>query len=272
VLLMPEGRRCVTSVRIQSKMPSACWPARPARPPILAGGSDLLVRMQGGFVETRSDRRHQGDRRAQARIKANGGRIQHRCCRPLRRAGRKRGPEEGVARRRRGGQADRLEAGAGGAAPSSAISATPRRRPDSVPALIAAGAMALIAGQAGRRTIPVASVPTGPGKNVAGQRRDHRGHPARRAPAALRHAYLRFIPTHGDGLSRWSAPGEPAASMSRVSSRRPRVALGAWRRRCFWWKRPPMSHRHEGDEATRVRLRQGLCGGLPSHRRTSEAQ
>ncbi|HVZ02359.1 MAG TPA: xanthine dehydrogenase family protein subunit M [Dongiaceae bacterium] len=65
---------------------------------------------------------------------------------------------------------------------------------DSVPALVAAGAKAVIVGPKGRRTIPVEQVPVGPGKTSLkkGEIIESLLLPAR--PARSGDAYLRFIP------------------------------------------------------------------------------
>jgi carbon-monoxide dehydrogenase medium subunit len=65
---------------------------------------------------------------------------------------------------------------------------------DSVPALIAAGAMALIAGPGGKRTIPVESVPTGPGKTSLAKGEIIEAILLAGRPPHSGDAYLRFIP------------------------------------------------------------------------------
>ncbi len=65
---------------------------------------------------------------------------------------------------------------------------------DSVPALYAAGATAVIAGSSGRREVPVEQVPTGPGRNSLARDEfivEFRLPPR---PARSGDAYLRFIP------------------------------------------------------------------------------
>jgi len=97
---------------------------------------------------------------------------------------------------------------------------------DSVPALVAAGAKAVVAGPSGKRIIPVEAVADRPGKTVARQGRDHRGDPARQARAAFGRCLLRFIPRTEMGHRGGQRRGEPDARRAwRHNSRR--VALGA---------------------------------------------
>ncbi|MFK0690661.1 FAD binding domain-containing protein [Mesorhizobium sp. IMUNJ 23033] len=65
---------------------------------------------------------------------------------------------------------------------------------DSVPALVAAGAKALVAGPAGRRTIPVETVPTAPGKTSLAKGEIIEAILLDRRPPRSGDAYLRFIP------------------------------------------------------------------------------
>ncbi|RUV74711.1 MAG: xanthine dehydrogenase family protein subunit M [Mesorhizobium sp.] len=65
---------------------------------------------------------------------------------------------------------------------------------DSVPALVAAGAMALIAGPAGRRTVAVEAVPTGPGKTSLAKGEIIEAILLDRRAPRSGDAYLRFIP------------------------------------------------------------------------------
>jgi carbon-monoxide dehydrogenase medium subunit len=65
---------------------------------------------------------------------------------------------------------------------------------DSVPALIAAGARAVIAGPAGRRTVAVEAVPTGPGKTSLAKGEIIEAILLDRRPPRSSDAYLRFIP------------------------------------------------------------------------------
>ena len=82
---------------------------------------------------------------------------------------------------------------------------------DSVPALVAAGAKALVAGPAGRRTIPVETVPTAPGKTSLAKGEIHRGDPARQAPAAFGRCLSAVHSAHGDGYRGGQRRREPDA-------------------------------------------------------------
>ncbi len=65
---------------------------------------------------------------------------------------------------------------------------------DSVPALAAAGAKAVIVGPGGRRTIPVETLPTGPGKTSLAKGEIIEAILLDRRPPGSGDAYLRFIP------------------------------------------------------------------------------
>lgn len=65
---------------------------------------------------------------------------------------------------------------------------------DSVPALVAAGAQAVIVGPAGRRTVPVETIPTGPGRTSLERGEVIEAILLARRPARSADAYLRFIP------------------------------------------------------------------------------
>jgi carbon-monoxide dehydrogenase medium subunit len=97
---------------------------------------------------------------------------------------------------------------------------------DSVPALVAAGAKAVIAGPEGTRTIPVGEVPTGPGRTALRKGEIIEaivlGKPAPRSADA----YLRFIPrTEMDIAVVGAAVNLTLDAEARVSAAR--VALGA---------------------------------------------
>ncbi|TIU80704.1 MAG: xanthine dehydrogenase family protein subunit M, partial [Mesorhizobium sp.] len=128
---------------------------------ILAGGSDLLVRMKGGFIE----------------------------------------PELIVDIKRIGGLADITETADGfriGAAVPCAVlgenKAVRKAWPgaDSVPALVAAGAKAVVAGPSGKRTIAVESVPTGPGRTSLAKGEIIEAILLDKRPEHAGDAYLRF--------------------------------------------------------------------------------
>jgi len=97
---------------------------------------------------------------------------------------------------------------------------------DSVPALIAADAMAVIAGQAGRRTIPVASVPTGPGKTSLAKGEIIEAILLAKRPPNAGDAYLRFIPRTEMDIAVVSAAVNLALDEEGVV-KTARVALGA---------------------------------------------
>ena len=65
---------------------------------------------------------------------------------------------------------------------------------DSVPALVAAGARALVIGPGGRRTIPVEAVPTGPGKTSLAKGEIIEAILLDKRAPRSGDAYLRFIP------------------------------------------------------------------------------
>lgn len=65
---------------------------------------------------------------------------------------------------------------------------------DSVPAMVAAGAMAVVAGPAGKRTIAVESVPTGPGRTSLAKGEIIEAILLDKRPPRSGDAYLRFIP------------------------------------------------------------------------------
>jgi carbon-monoxide dehydrogenase medium subunit len=65
---------------------------------------------------------------------------------------------------------------------------------DSVPAMVAAGARAVIAGPAGIRTVPVEEVPVGPGKTSLGRGEIIVAIEIDKRPPRSGDAYLRFIP------------------------------------------------------------------------------
>ena len=65
---------------------------------------------------------------------------------------------------------------------------------DSVPALVAAGARAMIAGPSGKRTIAVEDVPTGPGKTSLAKGEIVEAIVLDKRPSNSGDAYLRFIP------------------------------------------------------------------------------
>jgi len=159
---------------------------------ILAGGSDLLVRMKGGFIEPDLI----------VDIKAIGGLSEIRQtaegfsigaavpCAVLgeNSALKKAWPGVVEAAKLIGSKQVQGRCTIVG----NLCNASPAA--DSVPALIAAGAMALIAGPGGKRTIPVESVPTGPGKTSLAKGEIIEAILLAGRPPHSGDAYLRFIP------------------------------------------------------------------------------
>jgi carbon-monoxide dehydrogenase medium subunit len=107
---------------------------------------------------------------------------------------------------------------------------------DSVPAMIAAGAIVTMQGPNGRREIPVEQVPAGPGRTNISAGRDRLVSftlPPR--PPGSSDAYLRMIPRTemdiavvGCGVSLTLKDGVCTAA---------RVGSARWRRRCCWSRR-----------------------------------
>ena len=159
---------------------------------ILAGGSDLLVRMKGGFIEPDLI----------VDIKAIGGLSEIRQtaegfsigaavpCAVLgeNSALKKAWPGVVEAAKLIGSKQVQGRCTIVG----NLCNASPAA--DSVPALIAAGAMALIAGPGGKRTIPVESVPTGPCKTSLAKGEIIEAILLAGRPPHSGDAYLRFIP------------------------------------------------------------------------------
>ena len=91
---------------------------------------------------------------------------------------------------------------------------------DSVPALIAAGAIATIVGPKGRREVPVEEIATGPGKTSLGQGRDRRLDLPADAPAAFGRRLSALHPAHRDGHRRGRRRRQPDASTPTAPARR----------------------------------------------------
>lgn len=159
---------------------------------VLAGGSDLLVRMKGGFVEPE----------LVVDIKAISG------------FGDIRETEDGYAIGAAVpcaalGESEMLKKAWPGVVEAANLigskqvqgrctvvgnlcNASPAA--DSVPALVAAGAKAAIAGPSGRRTVPVEEVPKGPGKTSLARGEIIEAILLDKRPPRSGDAYLRFIP------------------------------------------------------------------------------
>ncbi|MER9329374.1 xanthine dehydrogenase family protein subunit M [Mesorhizobium sp. M0488] len=159
---------------------------------ILAGGSDLLVRMKGGFIEPDLIVDIKGiDGLGEIKETAEGFSIGAAVpCAVL-------------------GESDALKKAWPGVVEAAKLigskqvqgrctisgnlcNASPAA--DSVPALVAAGARALVVGPGGRRTIAVESVPTGPGKTSLAKGEIIEAILLDRRPPRSGDAYLRFIP------------------------------------------------------------------------------
>ncbi|MER9294786.1 xanthine dehydrogenase family protein subunit M [Mesorhizobium sp. M0510] len=159
---------------------------------ILAGGSDLLVRMKGGFVEPDLIVDIKAiDGLSEIRETAEGFSIGAAVpCAVLGESAALKKAWPGVVEAAKLIGSKQVQ----GRCTISGNLCNASPAADSVPALVAAGARASVVGPAGRRTIPVQSVPTGPGKTslakgeiieaiLLDKRAPHSGD-----------AYLRFIP------------------------------------------------------------------------------
>ena len=191
---------------------------------ILAGGSDLLVRMKGGFVEPDLIVDIKAiDGLSEIRETADGFSIGAAVpCAVLgeNAALKKAWPGVVEAAKLIGSKQVQGRCTIAG----NLCNASPAA--DSVPALVAAGARASVVGPGGRRTIPVGKRADRARQDVAGQGRDHRGDPARQAPAALGRCLSALHSTHGDGYRGGQRRREPDARRAGVV-KAARVALGA---------------------------------------------
>ncbi len=104
---------------------------------------------------------------------------------------------------------------------------------DSVPALIAAGAVVTVQGPNGRREVPVEEMPAGPGRtNLApGEILVSFTLPPR--PKGSGDAYLRMIPRTEMDIAVVGVRREPDADRTACAPRRASVSA-PWRRRCCW--------------------------------------
>jgi carbon-monoxide dehydrogenase medium subunit len=159
---------------------------------LLAGGTDLLVRLRSGFVEPDLIVDLKGIDRLNAITAENGGfRIGAAVCAAKlgeHRELRKLWPGVVEAVELIGSKQVQGRATMAG----NLCNASPAA--DSVPAMVAAGAMVTIVGPGGSRTVPVEDVATGPGKTILakGELVESIILPAR--PPHSGDAYLRFIP------------------------------------------------------------------------------
>ncbi len=97
---------------------------------------------------------------------------------------------------------------------------------DSVPALVSAGAKAMITGPKGDRTLPVESIPTGPGKTSLTKGEIVQAILLEKRPAHSGDAYLRFIPRTEMDIAVVSAAVNLTLDQQGVVASA-RVALGA---------------------------------------------
>ena len=173
---------------------------------VLAGGTDLLVRLRTGFIEPDlvvDIKRIAGMREIASA--AGGFRIGAAVCgRGARRACQ---AEKGLAGRGRGRQPHRLQAGSGPRTMAGNLcNASPAA--DSVPALVAAGAKAVIVGPKGKRTIPGRAGAGGAGQDLAQEGRDRRERSF--CPSARR---ARAMPICASSRApRWISPSSAPAS------------------------------------------------------------
>jgi len=102
---------------------------------------------------------------------------------------------------------------------------------DSVPALIAAGAVAVVAGPGGRREVPVEDIVTGPGKlSIASNELVVEFKLPRRAPRSG-DAYLRFIPRTEMDIAVVGAGVNVSLDADGVRSSAPSWMMPRWKRR-----------------------------------------
>lgn len=191
---------------------------------ILAGGSDLLVRMKGGFIEPdlivdikAID--------ALTGIESAGGGFRIGAAVPCAVIGenaalKKAWPGVVEAAKLIGSKQVQGRCTIVG----NLCNASPAA--DSVPALVAAGAKALIAGPNGKRTIAVEKVPTGPGKTSLAKGEIIEAILLDELPPRSSDAYLRFIPRTEMDIAVVSAGASLMLDEEGVI-RSARVALGA---------------------------------------------
>ena len=207
------------------KMPSACWPGSGGTAAILAGGSDLLVRMKGGFIEPDLI----------VDIKAIAG------MREIRKTAAGFSIGAAVPCAALGENAALKKAWPGVVEAANLIgskqiqgrctivgnlcNASPAA--DSVPAMVAAGAKAVIVGPEGKRTVPVENS----ADRARARRRSAKAKSSKRSccdkrPPRSGDAYLRFIPRTEMDIAVVSA-GVSLTLDAKGVVKEARVALGA---------------------------------------------
>ncbi|MER8376304.1 xanthine dehydrogenase family protein subunit M [Mesorhizobium sp. M1338] len=159
---------------------------------ILAGGSDLLVRMKGGFVEPDLIVDIKAiESLSEIRETAEGFSIGAAVpCAVLGESAALKKAWPGVVEAAKLIGSKQVQGRC--TITGNLCNASPAA--DSVPALVAAGARASVVGPAGRRTIPVQSVPTGPGKTSLAKGEIIEAILLDKRAPRSGDAYLRFIP------------------------------------------------------------------------------
>lgn len=191
---------------------------------VLAGGSDLLVRMKGGFVEPDlivDIKAIEG--LSEIRETAQGFSIGAAVpCAVLgeHAALRKAWPGVVEAANLIGSKQVQGRCTIAG----NLCNASPAA--DSVPALVAAGAKVLVAGPKGNRTVPVEAIPTGPGKTSLAKGEIVREILLEKRPPHAGDGYLRFIPRTEMDIAVVSA-GVNLTLDAKGAVMSARVALGA---------------------------------------------
>jgi carbon-monoxide dehydrogenase medium subunit len=191
---------------------------------VMAGGSDLLVRMKGGFIEP--------DLIIDIKAVANFGDIQETAegyrigatvpCAVLGESNALRSAWPGVVEAANLIGSKQVQGRC--TIVGNLCNASPAA--DSVPALIAANAKAAIVGPTGRRVIAVAEVPRGPGKNSLARGEIVEAILLDKRPPRSGDAYLRFIPRTEMDIAVVSA-GISLTLDSKGTISAARVALGA---------------------------------------------
>jgi carbon-monoxide dehydrogenase medium subunit len=191
---------------------------------ILAGGSDLLVRMKGGFVEPDLIVDIKAiDGLSDIRETAEGFRIGAAVpCAVLGENAALRTAWPGVVEAAKLIGSKQVQGRC--TIVGNLCNASPAA--DSVPALVAAGAKASIAGPKGRRTIPVETVPTGPGKTSLAKGEIIEAILLDKRPPHAGDAYQRFIPRTEMDIAVVSA-GVNLTLDTKGAIASARVALGA---------------------------------------------
>jgi carbon-monoxide dehydrogenase medium subunit len=159
---------------------------------ILAGGSDLLVRMKGGFIEPDLIVDIKSiDGLSEIRETAEGFSIGAAVpCAVLGESAALKKAWPGVVEAAKLIGSKQVQGRC--TITGNLCNASPAA--DSVPALVAAGARAVVVGPGGRRTIPVQSVPTGPGKTSLAKGEIIEAILLDKRAPRSGDAYLRFIP------------------------------------------------------------------------------